>query len=181
MIIYASEFNEIPNALSNNVELKDKMLSLIAGKKIAGKVTEGADRVEKFREILSQLTRGEFRLDDAIRAVEANLPRYTSIHSGDNRVFASGWAERLTRTQFSRFYNQAVLEIETAKGHNECFVPPSSQEQASSQCSQVLAGRSHDVSHLLRVLVTSYEDGIWDTTPKIPDHPHCTHVIKPMS
>ena len=88
MIIYASEFNEIPNALGNNIELKDKMLSLIASKKIAGKATEGAGRVEEFRAILSQLTRGELRLDDAIRAVEANLPRYTSIHSGDNRVFA---------------------------------------------------------------------------------------------
>ncbi|MRT58797.1 hypothetical protein GJV11_22045 [Enterobacteriaceae bacterium RIT693] len=181
MIIYASEFNEIPNALSNNVELKDKMLSLISSKKIAGKAIEGGDRVEEFIAILSQLTRGELRLDDAIRAVETNLPRYTSIHSGDNRVFASSWAERLTRTQFSRFYNQAVLEIEIAKGRNECFVPPSSQEQASSQCSQVLAGRSHDVSHLLKLLVTSYEDGNWDKAPKVPDHPHCTHVIKPMS
>ena len=181
MNIYASEFNEIPSTLSNNVELKDKMLSLMTSKKIAGKATEGAGRVDEFRAILSQLTRGELRLDDAIRAVEANIPLFTSIHSGEKRVFASGWAERLTRTQFSRFYNQAVLEIEIAKGHHECFVPPSSQEQASSQCSQVLAGRSHDVSHLLRLLVTSYEDGNWDKTPKIPDHPHCTHVIKPMS
>lgn len=181
MITYASDFNEIPSALGNNQELQNKMLSLIASKKIAGKATEGAGRVEEFRAILSQLTKGELRLDEAIRAVEARIPRYTSIHSGDNRVFASGWAERLTRTQFSRFYNQAVLEIETAKGHNECFVPPSSQEQASSQCSQILAGRTHDVSHLLKLLVTSYEDGNWDKTPKIPDHPHCTHVIKPMS
>ncbi|WP_368888640.1 hypothetical protein [Morganella morganii] len=181
MITYASDFNEIPVALSNNKELREKMLSLIATKKIAGKATEGAGRIEEFRTILSQLTKGELHLDGAIRAVEEHLPRYTSIHSGDNRVFASGWAERLTRTQFSRFYNQAVLEIEIAREHNECFVPPSSQEQASSPCSQVLAGRSHDVSYLLKLLVTSYEDGNWEKTPKIPDHPHCTHVIKPMS
>lgn len=180
MIIYASDFNEIPNALSKNPQLKEKMLSLIGSKKIAGKATDGAGRAEEFRVILSQLTKGELRLDEAIRAVEARLPRYTSIHSDDNRVFASGWAERLTRTQFSRFYNQAVLEIVIANGHNECFVPPSSQEKASSQCSQVFAGRSHDVSHLLKLLVASYEDGNWDNTPKIPDHPHCTHVIKPM-
>ncbi|KNC06062.1 hypothetical protein AC791_19135 [Klebsiella sp. RIT-PI-d] len=181
MVTYASDFNEIPNALNNNTELKEKMLSLILSKNIEGKVTEGAGRLEEFREILSQLTKGELQLDEAIEAVESRIPRYTSIHSDNNRVFASGWSERLTRTQFSRFYNQAVLEMEIAKGHNECFVPPSSHEQASSQCSQVLAGRTHDTSHLLKLLVASYEHGNWDKTPKIPDHPHCTHVIKPVS
>jgi len=181
MIIYASEFSEIPQALINNPTLKDYMLALISDRKISGKSTEGGDRLERFRLILARLTKGEISLDAAVREVEYQLPRHTSIHAGNNSAFASRWSERLVRTEFSRFYNQAVLETEIKKGNTECFVPPSSQEQASSQCSQVLAGRSHDVSHLLKLLVTSYEDGNWDKTPKIPDHPYCTHVIKPMS
>lgn len=181
MITYASEFSEIPQALHNNPTLKNYMLSLISDKKISGKALEGGDRLEKFRLILAKLTKGELLLNEAVRTVETQLSRHTSIHAGSNSVFASNWAERLVRTQFSRFYNQAVLETEVKKGNSECFVPPSSQEQASSQCSQILAGRSHDISHLLKLLVTSYEDGNWDKTPKIPDHPHCTHVVKPLS
>ncbi|QTP13836.1 hypothetical protein [Serratia symbiotica] len=157
------------------------MLALISTNKISGKVTEGGDRLDKFRQILSRLTNDQLSLHEAIREVEHQLSRHLSIHAGSNQVFASNWAERLVRTQFSRFYNQAVLESEIAKGKNECYVPPSSQEQATSQCSQTLAGRSHDVSHLLKLLVTSYEDGKWDKSPKIPDHPHCTHVVKPIS
>lgn len=181
MISYASDFYEIPQALLNNPAVRDYMLNLIATKRISGKVTEGGDRLDKIRSILAQLTIGELSLDEAIKSAEYQLSRHTSIHSGDNRVFASGWSERLIRTQFSRFYNQAVLETEVAKGHTECYVPPSTQEQASSQCSQMLAGKSHDVSYLLKLLVQSYEEGNWNKTPKIPDHPHCTHVVKPVA
>ncbi|MDE9483637.1 hypothetical protein [Xenorhabdus bovienii] len=180
MITYASDFYEIPQALQNNPQLKEKMLKLITNNRIAGKVTEGGDRVDRFKYILSQLTNGQLSIDEAIRDVDSQLSSHTSIHAGDNRVFASGWSERLTRTQFSRFYNQAVLELEVVKGNSECFVPHSSQEQSTSQCSQTLAGRSHDVSYLLQLLVASYENGNWDKTPKIPDHPHCTHVVKPL-
>jgi|SRR5471030_2547595 len=181
MIFHASDFYEIPEALSNNQSLKEHMLNLIASKGISGKVIEGGDRAKKFRSILSKLTTGELSLDQAIKAVDSELSRHTSIFADENKVFASGWSERLIRTQFSRFYNQAILESELSKGNPECYVPPSSQEKTSSQCSQLLAGRSHDVSYLLRLLVKSYEDGNWDKTPKIPDHPHCTHVVKPLS
>jgi hypothetical protein len=181
MIEYASDFQEIPEALRNNSSLKDSVLSLVQSKKIAGKATEGGDRLEKFKQILTDLVNDKITLDKAISLTESAIPRHGSIHAGSNHVFASGWAERLVRTQFSRFYNQAVLESEVAKGNTECFVPPSSQEQPSSQCSQSLAGRSHDISHLLKLLVSSYEDGQWDKTPKIPDHPHCTHVVKPIA
>ena len=94
-------------------------------------------------------------------------------------MFASGWAERLVRTQFSRFYNQAVLQQLTAHGDTECFVPHSASEQASSQCSQLLAGRTHNVQGLLTLLADSYALGQFSKTPKIPDHPHCTHVVRP--
>ncbi|WLS79917.1 hypothetical protein Q3V30_05345 [Erwinia pyri] len=180
MIVYASEFSEIPQALRNNPSVKERMLALISANKISGKVTEGDDRLVKLRQILSLLTNDQFSLNEAIREVEHQLPRHTSMHSGSNQVFASNWAERLVRTQFSRFYNQAVLEDQLDKGRSECYVPPSSQEDTISQCSQTLAGRSHDISHLLKLLVTSYEEGKWEITPKIPDHPHCTHVVKPI-
>ncbi|MFV8951635.1 hypothetical protein [Serratia fonticola] len=181
MIKYASDFQEIPDALHNNQPLRDSVLALIKSKKIAGKVTEGEDRLAKFKQILTDLVKGEITVDKAISLTEVTIPRLGSIHAGSNQVFATGWAERLVRTQFSRFYNQAVLESEVAKGNTECFVPPSKQEQPTSQCSQNLAGRSHDISHLLKLLVASYEDGKWDKTPKIPDHPHCTHVVKPIA
>ncbi|MGF9659606.1 hypothetical protein FJP64_12345 [Kosakonia cowanii] len=181
MIVYASEFSEIPQALRSNPAIKERMLALISGNKVSGKVTEGGDRLMKLRLTLSRLTNDQLSLDEAIREVEHQLPRHTSIHSDSNQVFSSNWAERLIRTQYSRFYNQAVLEDQIAKGKSECYVPPSSQEDAVSQCSQTLAGRSHDISYLLKLLVTSYEEGKWDKTPKIPDHPHCTHVVKPIS
>jgi len=181
MIIYASEFSEIAQALRNNSAVKGRMLALISANKISGKVTEGGDRLMKLRRPLFLLTDDQFSIDEAIREVEHQLPRNTSIHSGNNQVFPNNWAERLVRTQFSRFYNQAVLEDQIAKGKSECYVPPSSQENAISQCSQTLAGRYHDISHLLKLLIASYEDGKWDKTPKIPDHPYCTHVVKPIS
>jgi hypothetical protein len=181
MIVYASEFSEIPQALRNNPAVKERMLAIISVNRISGKVTEGGDRLAKLRQALSLLSEDQLSFNEAIREVEHQLPRHTSIHSGSNQVFASNWAERLVRTQFSRFYNQAVLEEQLAKGRSECYVPPSSQENADSQCSQTLAGRSHDISYLLKLLVNSYEEGKWDKTPKIPDHPHCTHVVKPIS
>nr|WP_282559932.1 hypothetical protein [Providencia rettgeri] len=182
MIMYASDFEEIPSALKNNVELRNHIISLIKTKNIVGKVTEGSGRLDKFRVILTNLVNGQSTLADAIATTESELERYTSNYPDNNRVFAKGWAERLVRTQLSRFYNQSIMEMELSKGRTECYVPPSRNEDASSNCSQILAGKSHDISHLLNLLVSSYENGVWgDNTPKIPDHPHCTHVVKPIS
>lgn len=181
MIKFASEFSEIPEALHNNLPLRDRVLLLINQKPIVGKVTEGGHRLEEFRKVLASLVKGEIDFHKALTEVETAIPRYTSIHSGDNRVFASGWPERLLRTQLSRFYNQAVMEEELSNGRTECLVPPSNDEQASSKCSQLLAGKIHDINHLHRLLISSYEQGNWGKEPKIPDHPHCTHVVKPLA
>ncbi|EOF5041503.1 hypothetical protein ACK1M2_003048 [Providencia rettgeri] len=182
MIMYASDFEEIPSALKNNLELRNHIISLIKTKNIVGKVTEGSGRLEKFRVILANLVNGQSTLAEAIATTNSELERYTSNYPDNNRVFAQGWAERLVRTQLSRFYNQSIMEIELSKGRTECYVPPSRNEDPSSNCSQILAGKSHGISHLLNLLVSSYENGAWkDNTPKIPDHPHCTHVVKPIS
>lgn len=84
MIVYASEFSEIPHALRNNPALKDRMLALISTNKISGKVTEGGDRLGKFRQILSRLTSDQLSLQEAIREVEHQLARHLSIHAGSN-------------------------------------------------------------------------------------------------
>jgi len=179
--LYANDFTEISSVLSANTELRKAVLDLIDDQPIAGKVMEGGDRLEKFRAIMKELVQGEIDLPEAYHRTEIDLPRHTSIHSSSNRVFCQNWAERHVRTQFSRFYNQAVMEKLLAEGHTQCFVPHSSIEDPGSPCSLQLAGGSHDLKTLYDWLVRSYADGEWVQEVKIPNHPHCTHVVVPVS
>lgn len=179
-LLYANDFSEIPAALANNQPLRAAMLALIANEPIPGKVTEGTGRVSVLRRILHDLASGTTNIHQAIRRVEADLPRSGSPHGGNNRVFSDGWSERLVRTQFSRFYNQSVLEQLLSQGESQCLVPHSTSEDRRSQCSRLLAGRSHSVKELHALLLSSYTHGEWSPTPKIPDHPHCTHVVVPQ-
>jgi len=55
---YATEFREIPTALSNNDALKSEMISLIKSESIPGKAVEGGERLDKLRIILENLTLG---------------------------------------------------------------------------------------------------------------------------
>jgi hypothetical protein len=178
---YASEFREIGVTLNQRSDIRDAILLLAATQSMPGKVTEGSDRLERFRIILQQLLKGEIDLSSAIQATELQLPRVQSIYSGDNRVFANSWAERLVRTQYSRFYNQAVLEHLLATGQTQCLVPHSSDEAPNSKCSLHLAGRTHDIQTLYSRLVDSYTHGRWSKELKVPDHPHCTHVVAPIA
>lgn len=177
--LYANDFAEIPAALANNQPLRDAMLSLIASEPVPGKATEGGNRVMVLRTILQELASGGINVHQAIRRTEAELPRRDSPHAGNNRVFPDGWSERLIRTQYSRFYNQAVLEQLLGRHETECYVPHSASEEATTQCSRLLAGRTHRVQELHSLLVNFYSGGQWSTEPKIPDHPHCTHVVVP--
>ncbi|ELJ8616676.1 hypothetical protein RUK64_003606 [Vibrio cholerae] len=177
---YAKDFHEIPESLTNNSSLKRKALDLVQSEPIAGKVTIGGSRLEDFREILIDFFDLQIDLDAAIAETEHRLPRQHSMFSGDNRVFASGWAERLVRTQVSRFYNQAVLEKIIESGSDDCFVDHSSSEQASSKCSQQLAGANHSARVMLERIKSSYGDGEWNNERKLPDHPHCTHTFSPV-
>ncbi|EMX0312997.1 hypothetical protein AAFZ98_003070 [Vibrio parahaemolyticus] len=177
---YAKDFYEIPESLKNNSSLKRKALDLVQSEPIAGKVTTGGSRLDDFREILIDFFDLKIDLNAAIAETKNKLPRQQSMFSGDNRVFASGWAERLVRTQVSRFYNQAVLESIIESGSDDCFVEHSSNEQASSNCSKQLAGATHSAQVMLDRLKSSYGGGAWGKELKLPDHPHCTHTFSPV-
>ncbi|CAH6843014.1 conserved hypothetical protein [Vibrio chagasii] len=179
-VSYAEDFHQIQESLTNNSSLKRKALDLVQYEPIAGKVTTGGSRLEDFREILIDFFDLKIDLNVAIANAESRLPRQQSMFSGDNRVFASGWAERLVRTQVSRFYNQAVLETIIESGSDDCFVNHSTSEQGSSKCSQQLAGTTHSAKVMLERLKSSYGDGEWNRDPKLPDHPHCTHTFCPV-
>ena len=85
------------------------------------------------------------------------------------------------RTQFSRFYNQAVLEELRARGETECFVAHSSAEASDSPCSTLLAGNHHPIAVLHERLLANHSRGQWDQSLKVPNHPHCTHVVSPST
>lgn len=178
---YAKDFYEIPESLMNNSLLKRKALNLVQFELIAGKVTIGSSRLDDFREILIDFFDLQIDLNIAVSETERKLPRQQSVFSGDNRVFASGWAERLVRTQVSRFYNQAVLESIIESGNDDCFVKHSANEQGSSKCSLYLAGTTQSAQVMLERLKSSYGEGVWGKDLKLPEHPHCTHTFSPVA
>jgi hypothetical protein len=104
---YAEDFGEIPQALAANEELRKATLQLVTTASIHAKVVEGQGRLDALREIMRQLVNGAIDVQGAIRETEAKLPRRSSTYAGDNRVFPNGWAERLVRTQLSRYYVSA--------------------------------------------------------------------------
>ena len=177
--IYAQDFSEILVTLAQNNELRIKVLYLIAEQPMPGKVTEGSDRLQRFRVILADLINGQFDISEAIRRTQAEIPRQTSMHNASNRVFAQDWDERLVRTQLNRFYCQAVMEKLLEDGETMCHVPHSRAEKSDSNCSTLLAGRNHDLRPLYDRLISAYAQGVWSSVVKIPDHPHCTHVVAP--
>lgn len=177
--VWANEFAEIPVILAERTDLREAVLGLINEQPMSGKVTEGGNRLGRFREIMTALVGGKIGLAEAYRRTELELPRLESMYGGNNRVFASGWAERLVRTQYSRFYNQAVMEQLLNDGAVSCFIPHSSDEDPGSKCSRLLAGGSHDLRRLYDRLINSYARGNWANELKVPEHPHCTHVVTP--
>jgi hypothetical protein len=175
--VLASDFTEVLTVFSQNDELCNATLALIANQPMPGKATEGEGRLEEFRVILTDLVNGQINLTEAYERTSVDLSRQASPHSGNNRVFSDGWEERLVRTQLSRFYNQAVMEKLLLEGENQCFIPHSSTEASNSLCSTQLAGSNHDLKTLYNLLVDSYANGNWTQDVKIPNHPHCTHVV----
>ncbi len=178
--VYAKEFSEIPQTLLLNNDLRGSVIKLVDEQPMAGKVTEGGNRLIRFREILKKFVAGELGLIEACHSTSAEIPRHLSIHSANNLVFPSRWEERLVRTQYSRFYNQAVLEQLIAEEQIECFIHHSSEEDPSSNCSKYLAGRAHDPHVLYKRLINAYANGVWNKDLKLPDHPYCSHVIAPI-
>jgi len=179
MPTFANDFTEILQVLSANADLRAAVEALAMHEAMPGKVTEGGDRLSRFRSILRDLITGNINLQNAYERTENELPRANSSYASDNRVFATGWGERLVRTQLSRCYNQAVMEFLVTQGHTQCFVPHSTAEDSTTSCSQQLAGANHDIKTLHDLLVKSYRDGVWTKDVKIPNHPHCTHTVIP--
>ncbi len=178
---YASNFYEILTALANNVEIKSIVIELIKTKHIPGKITEEQTRKKKFRIVLEQLVNGEIHtLESGYYKVATDIPESTSKYEGNRRVFSRDWAERLVRTQLSRFYNQAILTFLIKSGDRKCFVPHSPTEDVSSICTRYMAGKEHEIKPIYNKLIEIYENEKWDgNTRIIPQHPNCTHVICP--
>lgn len=178
--VWATEFAEIPATLAVRPDLRAAMRVLLAQHELPMKVTEGGDRRAARQAILDALFDGRLTLDEAIAQTEARLPREGSPHHASNLVFASGWAKRLVHTHTSVLYTWAVLEALLASGEPRCFVAHSSVEAATSTCTRLLAGRSHDAAVLRDRLVQCYVAKQPVHTPFVPHHPHCTHVASPI-
>jgi len=177
--MYAQDFYEIPEAIEENDQLRERILDLTEDEPIPGKATEGGNRVEDLRGILQAFFEAELSIEETIQRIPSELPRNDSPHSHDNQVFASGWHERLARTQISRFYNQAVLLALQEQGEERCFIPHSDHEDNDSQCTLHLANSTADIDSLLDRLNRAYREGEWHDDVMIPDHPHCTHTVIP--
>lgn len=180
--IFANDFYEIIPALSKNSELSSKVLSLIESRPIMGKALEEETRKNEFRDILKKLVKGELiELSSVIYQVQIKIPKSTSKYASNNRVFTRDWAERLVRIQLSLFYNQAVMEILIDSGKEECFIPHSKYEDYNSFCTLEMAGKNHKVKELYCKLIDVYENENYDRYAiTIPQHPNCTHVIRPI-
>jgi hypothetical protein len=176
---WAREFREIPEVLAVRPDLRARMVALTA-LHMPNKSTEGPGRLDAFRAILVELIEGRLAFEAAVAETARRLPPAASAHRADRRVFASGWNQRITHTHFSRLYNQAVLELLAAEGHTQCFVPHSSHEGPDSTCARDLAGRRHEIVALYVGLVETYLKKRPVAGPKVPNHPHCTHVVVPL-
>ncbi len=177
---YAEDFYEIIEALRLNESILRDVRELIVDKEIVAKALEGGNRKQKFKEILLELVNDEISLEESYVLVEKELGEETSIHQGNKRVFSDGWGERLIRTNLSKFYNQAVLLEIIESGGRVCFIPYSKYEDPESPCTAI-AGKENDANILLQRLVENYEEGNFTREIKIPNHPHCTHVVIPVS
>ena len=178
--MYTNQFSEIPAALASDAKLRGRALLLAGHEPMPGKVTEGGTRLDELRVLLTRIIEGRITPAEAYAQVEGAIPREQSEHSANSRVFPTAWGERLIRTQLSRLYNQAVLELAIDNGIEEVFVPHSSEEEGGSPCTQLLAGGRHQTRELLERLVRAYSQSDFGMTePKIPQHPHCTHVVVP--
>jgi len=176
---YAEDFYEIFEALKLRDELLQDIRQLIKHKEIVGKSLEGGDRKQEFRNILLSLVEGKISLEESYSLVETDLSESASIYSGNKRVFPVGWGERLVRTSVSKFYNQAILLQILQSGKALCYIPHSKYENDDSPCT-AFAGNQIDAMMLLNRIVDAYENGIFSDEIKIPNHPHCTHVVVPI-
>ena len=175
---WANNFTEIDDVIAERKDIRDEMISLINSRDIYGKVLEGVSRISEFRKILIELTNGNISIQQATYNTVAKLPQSSSKYNNEGRVFPKDWAERLVQIQFSRFYNQAVLNLLLNAGESQCYIPTTPTQKPDSVCAKELAGRNHSIKILLSRLINSYENGIFTKDPKVPNHLRCSHVVK---
>lgn len=179
--VWAQQFGDIPQTLAVRPDLRAAMRRLLEQHELPVKVTEGGDRRTQRLAILGALFAGTLTLDQAVAETEARLAREGSPHRTSNQVFATGWARRLVYTHTSVLYTWAVLDHLLAAGESRCFVPHSPGESTTSACSRLLAGRDHPASVLRDRLIEVYVHKEPSRAPLVPNHPHCTHVVAPLS
>lgn len=179
MTEWATFYDEIPDALANNDELREHTAGLVPEEPIIAKSLEGGSRTEDFREIIAAFLSGDIDQETAEQQVWDELPPRESPHRGNNQLFHHQWAERLIRSQGSRFYNQAVMEILVDRGVTECYVPYSPRQDPDSACTQQLERGTHAVSDLLETLYEQQREGNWGIGVTIPGHANCTHTVVP--
>lgn len=86
---YANNFFEILTALSENTELKKKVIDLIETRPIMGKALEEQLRKDNFRKIMLNLINGEIsNLESSYQRVLTNIPENSSKYAGNRQVFS---------------------------------------------------------------------------------------------
>lgn len=173
---WASEFADIPRVLAARPELRDAMLKLIKERPIAAKTAQGG--VPTLRGLLASVVEGSLGIEAAGQAAQQRIPRQ-GPHAADNKLFHKSWGKSLVKTEFSRFYNQAALEAMLAAGSATCTIAHSRSEERGGACAS-LVGRSFGTRALLDNLVAVYEQGREVEGPKVPNHPNCSHVARPV-
>ena len=176
--VYANEYAEIPGALSRNRPLLNRMLKLVECETIRHVAVADAGRLSAFRAILRRLANGGIDESGATSAVTAAFSAPGLRAEDRGQGFGAGWERRLVRFQFSRFYNQAVLEHLLDQRSAICLVPRSSEERPAEPCTALLAGRRQHVSVLHEGLVEAFRHGRLSREPTVPNHPECTHVAR---
>lgn len=178
--IWAKDFYEIIPILTEREDILERVIELIQSEPVLGKALEGPNRECNFKYILMDLINQKINLNQSYNYVETAMGTNGSPYIGNNRVFSKGWGERLIRTNLSRLYNQAVLNLILESGETKCFIPHSIHEKSTSKCSQY-AGQTYDAQTLLNNLLDIYSKGNYGNKGlKIPEHPYCTHVITPV-
>jgi len=179
MTQWARHYLEIPEAIRNNNALQSKIASLIPGRPIHGKRTQGGNREQAARDIMIDFFDCQIDYSDAYERVLQDLPKHESRHAGNRQVFSSDWHEAVVRMQAVRFYNHGAFLYLKDLGHSKCYIPHSSHEYADSDCTRTLAGGTWEIDPLLDRLVERYDNENYNTPVTIPSRPNCTHTPVP--
>lgn len=172
---YASAYSEIDSAISTNIAVKNEMLRLLSSiPQLAGKALQVQNNSSTFKALLNDYLQGTKTL--------------AQLHSGmssmsttaDNRTFATNWETRLIETTINFLYSHSVGTVLLALGQADCHVPHTNTEQGNSHCTANMAGRNFNIPTILATNYGAYVNGIFVVPQdKIPNHPHCSHVVAP--